>query len=262
MKNQPTLFSFDRVEWRTRALALLRASRRRPIRKTLTSGILATFLLLLGTLSANADPITWHWAGPVTGYLCAAGGPCPITLDTSVPLGTTVDVFVTLNLNPVGAPSNPVIPCLRGTASASLQVLGRTYTNQGVVWDEGHGFGPGICVPGYDFVEVVVPIWGEDGPSLPNGWVPISYLFFPGLWWPGDLTNVQPLSISSQFPAFHQPGLSSPQRFTANLEAVPVPEPATWLLLSTGLAVAARRRRRRESRIPARDGSAASTVAR
>ena len=247
MKNQPT-FSFDRVEWRTGALALLRATRRRPIRKTLTSGIVATFLLLLGTLSAEADPITWHWAGPVTGYLCAAGGTCPITLDTTVPLGTTVDVFVTMNLNPVGAPSNPVIPCNRGSASASLQVLGRTYTGSGVVWDEGFGFGPGICVPGYDFVEVVVPAWGVDGPALPNGWLPIGFLFFPGIWWAGDLTSVQPLSISSQFPAFYQPGESSPQRFTANLEAVPVPEPASLTLLGSGLLAAAASRRRLRKR--------------
>jgi hypothetical protein len=195
---------------------------------------------LLVAARADADPMTWHWAGPVNGYACTTGAPCPITLDTTVPLGTTVDVFVTLNLNPVGSPSNPAIPCNRGSASASLQVLGQTYTGSGVVWDEGHGFGSGGCVPGYDVVEVVVPAWGVEGPALPNGWEPIGFLFFPGLWWAGDLTSVQPLSISSQFPAFWQPFESAPQRFTANLEAVTVPEPATWLLLSTGLMMARR----------------------
>src|SRR6185503_13773720 len=136
----------------------------------------------------------------------------------------------------------------RGTASASLQVLGRTYTNTGHVWDEGHGFGPGTCVPGYNVIEVVAPSWGLGGPPLPDGWVPFSFNSLPGLWWAGDLTFNQPPFISSQFPAFYRPGESVPQRFTANLQAVPadvqpVPEPTTWLLLSTGLAAAAWRRR-------------------
>jgi hypothetical protein len=202
----------------------------------------------LGVARAEAAPITWHWSGPVSGYSgCTPGFDCGTTLDTVVPLGTTIDVSV--SLDPERPPSNPQSLCNRGTASASLQVLGRTYTSTGFVWDEGHGFGPGVCVPGFNVVEVVVPLWGFGGPALPGGWVPFHIAFLPGLWWDGDLTSIQPTSISSQFPEFRLPGQSAPQRFTANLQAVPadlqaVPEPTTWLLLSTGLAAAAWRRRR------------------
>ena len=198
----------------------------------------------LGVSTAEAGMITWHWAGPVTGYSGNAfGGP---TLDEVVPLGTPVDVFVTLDPD---APYLNPRTCLQGMASSSLQVLGRTYTNQGFVWVDGLGFGPGICSSSFDQVEIVVPSWGSGGPAIPGGWVPFSLGFFPGLWWSGDLTSVQPTFIGSQFPAFHRDMQAAPQRFTANLQAVPadlhpVPEPTTWLLLSTGLAAAAWRRRR------------------
>lgn len=206
----------------------------------MTSGILATCLLLFGVARAEAEIITWHWAGAVTGYIGGeSGGP---TLDTVVPLGTAVDVFV--SLDPSAPYLNPAI-CLQGTASASLQVLGRTYTNQGFVWVDAAGFGPGICAPGSDGVEIVVPTWGFGGPALPDGWVSFSPDFLPGLWWGGDLTT-QPAFINSQLPAFYVPGQSSPQRFTANLQAVqdlqPVPEPSTLLLLGSVLSAAAARR--------------------
>ena len=212
-------------------------------------------LFVFGVASAEAGTIIWHWAGPVTGHTfvnpCATGIDCGPTLDTVVPLGTTVDVF--LSIDPLRPPPNPQSPCYRGTASASLQVLGRTYTNTGHVWDEGFGFGPGVCVPGYDVVEIVVPSWGSGGPALPEGWVPISLFYLPGFWWVGDLTMIQPPSISPQFPAFHQPGQSGAQRFRANLQAVPadvqaVPEPATLTLFGAGLAAAWAARRRRGMR--------------
>ena len=214
--------------------------------------VVVSSLLLLGVSRAEAGLITWHWAGPVTGYAfmfpCAPGVDCGPTLDTVVPLGTTVDVF--LSIDPLRPPPNPQSPCYRGTASASLQVLGRTYTNTGHVWDEGFGFGPGTCAPGYDVIEVVVPSWGSGGPALPEGWVPISHFFLPGLWWGGDLTMIQPPSISSQFPAFHQPVQSGAQRFRADLQTVPadlhpVPVPATLTLFGAGLAAAWAARRRR-----------------
>jgi hypothetical protein len=236
MMELSTLLSFAPVEGRNRRVALL----------------LGTCLVLLGVARAEAATITWHWAGPVTGYTCVFG-PCgPTTLDSVVPLGTPVDVFV--SLDPDAAPSNPSLPCYLGSASASLQVLGRTYTNTGSVFVDGAGFA-GSCATGgasSDQVEIVMPNWAltlattpPSGPALPDGWVPFSPGGLDGLWWSGDLTSVQPTSIASQFPAFNRPLQDAPQRFTANLQAVPVPEPATWLLLSTGLSVAAWRRRRR-----------------
>ena len=204
-------------------------------------------LLFLGVSRAEAETITWHWAGPVNGYVgCVPGMICGSTLDTVVPLGTPIDVFWSFNPE---VPPNAQLPCLRGTSTASLQVLGRTYTSTGFVWDEAHGFGPGMCVPGYDFIEVVVPSWGSGGPALPDGWIPFSPFFLPGLWWAGDLTSVQPTSIASQFPTFYKPGHASPQRFTAHLQAVPadiqaVPEPATLTMFGLGLAAIVSRRRR------------------
>jgi len=203
--------------------------------------------MVLGVSTAEAGTITWHWAGPVTGYVgCPPGADCGFTLDSVVPRGTPVDLF--LSIDPDLPPPNPQLPCYRGMASTSLQVLGRTYASSGFVWDEGHGFGPGTCVPGYNEIEVVVPSWGLGGPPLPDGWIPFSPGFLPGFWWVGDLTFNQPPSIFSQLPSFYRPRESAPQRFTVDFQAVPadlqpVPEPTTWLLLSTGLAAAAWRRR-------------------
>lgn len=198
----------------------------------------------LGVAKAEAALITWHWAGPVTGYSGdPLGGP---SLATVVPLGATVDVFV--SLDPTAPYLNPAT-CLQGTATASFQVVGQTYTNAGFVWVDAMGFGPGICNPGSNLAEIVVPSWGSGGPALPDGWLPFTPFFIPGLWWAGDLTTTQPTFISSQFPTFRIPGQSTLQGFTANLQAVqqdlhPVPEPSTLILLSTGLAAAAWRRRR------------------
>src|ERR1051325_1962443 len=167
------------------------------------AGLQVLTLIALGISTAEAGTITWHWAGPVTGYIgiSCPPGECGLSLESAVPRGTPIDLF--LSLDPNSTPPNPQLPCLRGTASASLQVLGRTYTNTGFVWDEGHGFGPGTCVPGYDFIEVVVPSWGFGGPPLPDGWIPFSPDYFPGLWWSGDLTFDQPLSLGYQFPSFY-----------------------------------------------------------
>lgn len=243
MTEQPTLLSFAPVEWLSRALALFSATRGgRPIGRTLTSGMLGTCLLVLGVARAEAAPITWHWAGPVTGYACMFGYDCPITLDTSVPLSTQVSVSVTFASDFPTYP-NALNPCLMGVASTSLQVLGRTYTSQGYVWEDASGFGGGVCMAGVDWVEIVVPSWGAGGPALPDGWVPFNQSYLPGLYWSGDLTGVQPAFIGSQLPTFYRPfGQDSPQRFTADLQAVPVPEPSTWLLLSTVLSAAGARR--------------------
>lgn len=222
-----------------------------PLRK-LTLVILSG--LFFSVSSAEAGTITtWHWSGPVTGYSfsfpCEPGTDCGPLLQSVVPLGTTVDVSVTLDPG-----ATPNTNCLAGTASTTLQVLGRTYTNTGFVWVDGMGFGPGICSSSLDHVEVVVPTWGSGGPALPDGWVPVAGFgdFFPGLWWGGDLTDGQPTSIGSQFPYFWLPFESRGQRFTVDLQAVPaemhpVPEPATMLLFGAGLAAVAARKYRRRS---------------
>lgn len=217
----------------------------------LRPALFSAFLLSAGLSTAEAGTILWHWEGPVTGYSfnCPPGANCGLALESVVPLGTMVRVSVAID--PDRPPPNPGTPCYRGTVSTSLQVLGRTYTSTGFVWDEAHGFGPGVCVPGYDVIEVVAPSWGSGGPELADGWVPFVDFgfYFPGLWWAGDLTYIQPLAISSQFPRFYKPQQSIPQRFFANLQAAPAdlqtaPEPTTWILFGTGLAAAAWRRRR------------------
>lgn len=223
------------------------------LRRTLTLWILGTCLLLVGAARVEAATITWQWAGPVNGYLCLLAGACTgERLETVVPLGTPVDVFVTID---PAAPTypNPSLPCLWGNAEVSMQVLGRSYPGTGFVWVDSQGFGPGTCHPGDNTVEIVVPAWGEGGqPPLPGGWVPFGSnngAYLAGLWWGADdLTSVQPLTIGSQLPYFYR-GLgastqSFPERFTVNLQAVPVPEPSTWLLLSIGLSAAAWRHRR------------------
>ena len=198
-----------------------------------------------GVASAEAGMITWHWAGIVTGFSGAPAGP---TLDSVVPLGTPVDLFMTLDPD---APPLNAATCLQGTAIASLQFLGRSYTNEGYVWEDGMGFGGGFCSPSMNQVEVVVPSWGSGGPALPDGWIPFARNL-DGVWWGGDLTDVQPTFIGSQLPSFYIPDASYPQRFFANFQAVPnsqtapVPEPATMTMVGIGLALAAHRRLRRQ----------------
>lgn len=206
--------------------------------------ILVVALLAVPTTAAAGT--IWHWTGFVTGHTDPRGG---LSLDTVVPLGTPVDVI--LSLAPDAPYLNPSI-CLQGTASATLQVLGRSYTNGGYVWEDAMGFGPGVCAPSFDNVEIVVPAWGTGGPALPDGWVPfgIDFNFLPGMWWGGSLSDGQPPFISTQLPLFYRPGQSFPQRFTASLQAVPAvqpipaPEPGTMTMVGIGLALALRKRLR------------------
>lgn len=212
---------------------------------TLTFGVFIAWLLLLGVTRADAATITWHFAGPVTGYSCMSPNCMPgdIAIDAVVPLGTTVDVFVTIDPY---APTYPVdfLPCLWGYSTVTLQVLGQTTTSQAYVWEDAKGFA-GNCGNQFETVEMVAPSWGSSPPgfSLPDGWQYFPMLgeaYFPGLWWSGHVDDGQPAHIGSQLPAFKRPE-NRPQRFLVELYAVP--EPSTWLLVGTVLSAAAVRRR-------------------
>ncbi len=202
---------------------------------------LTTLGLVLGLVCASpaaGSPVTWQWSGPVTGYTCYNYGVCDTTAFAAVvPLGTTVDVFLTFNDE--STTYNPPASCLWGYGSATFQVLGRTYTSQAWLWNNGMGFDAGVCGAGGN--EVVVPGWGNGGPPLPDGWIlyPSSSTTIPGMNWGLDLSWTMPSSINPRFPAFRLEG-NTPARFTVDLQAVP--EPSTWLLLGTGLAAVAARR--------------------
>ena len=202
---------------------------------------LATLGLVLGFVCATpaaASPVTWQWSGPVTGYRCrSVEFGCDVNpFATVVPLGTTVDVFLTFDPDVYASPGI----CLKGYGSATLQVLGQTYTNQAWLWNDGYGAGGGFCGGGGN--EVVVPSWGSGGPQLPDGWSPFTFggNYFPGLYWGIDLSWTMPSSISPAFPYFYNYERYAPLTFVADLQAVP--EPSTWLLLGTGLAAVAARR--------------------
>ena len=63
--------------------------------------------------------MTWHFAGPVTGYYCDSGEyDCGIgkTLDEVVPLGTMVDVVVSFDADFPSYPA-PGISCISGVAT-------------------------------------------------------------------------------------------------------------------------------------------------
>jgi hypothetical protein len=226
MTGQRKLVPFPRAECRSRS--------------TWSVGLMGVCLLFFGAARAEAAPITWQWAAPVTGYGCPSG-PCEIA--AVVPLGTAITVSLTLD--PV-APTypNPLAPCYWGDASASLNVMGLTYTSQAFIFIDAYGFAGNCAPPGtFDWVEVVVPSWGTSpaGQALPGGWFPASAGYYPGLWWLGDLTSIQPTTVFSQFPSFRTGTSVPPETFMANLQ--PVPEPSTWLLLSTVLSAAGAKRR-------------------
>ena len=216
--------------------------------RSLTSGVLGTCLLLLGTARAEAAPITWHWSGPVTGYTCTYScDDSELALRTAVPLGTRIDLSLSFDHDFPTYPYASFSPCVLGFVTATLGVLGRTYTAQGEYWQDGRAFGGGVCYPGSNSTEVVVPGWGGGGPPLPEGLVPLGQYdyYLPGLWWTGHFTDGQPTRIGFQLPLFYRSedaGYAEFQRFRADLQPVPVPEPSTWLLLSTALSAAAARR--------------------
>ena len=118
---------------------------------------LATLGLVLGLACASpaaGSPVTWHWSSPVTGYTCRYVGCDTSAFAAVVPLGTKVDVLLTFDPD-FSATYNPPENCFWGSGTATLRVLGRSYTDGAALWNDGFGFGGGYCGGGGN--EVLIP---------------------------------------------------------------------------------------------------------
>ena len=202
--------------------------------------VLSGALFVCAAAHAGATPITLSFGGPVVGFDCL-GPPCSSpSISTAVPIGTWVDLFLTLD---PAAPEDPSIPCKYGQATATLVVLGLPYTGVGDVWIGADVFASGPCVPGSNLLQIVLPGWGTGGPALPGGWLPID-AGLRGLQSSSlnDLMNAG--KIDKQFPPVYVfgdgrpmpvPTLQERQFYLALLAGVP--EPGSIVLVATGLAL-------------------------
>jgi len=201
-----------------------------------------------------ATPVTWEWEGTVSAYFCANGVSCPTqgALSQTVPVGTTVDVFLTIDPS---APTFPVpqLPCEWGhAASLSFGVLGQTYTNSDVLVFINQASNMGNCTPAGSLTEIIALDWGAgpSAPLLPNGWSDAgangSLVYIPGIEWTGPLTTTPPNRINARFPFFRNSQFSTEAFESFDLTLVQTPEPSSVVLTISGLAAFLRTRRYRQ----------------